>query len=133
MLAAPLAQSRPARTLAVLGVACELGAFQRLRRSTGMAAETYSEGRAGRLVRASEVLSAAGTAGAVLGHRSRAVTALSGAALLAASALTRFGIFHAGMRSARDPRYTVEPQRRRLDGPGVDGHGPHAARDRAGR
>jgi hypothetical protein len=35
--------------------------------------------------------------------------------LLAGSALTRFGLFAAGMASARDPRYTVEPQRERLE------------------
>jgi len=35
-------------------------------------------------------------------------------ALMAASALTRFGIFEAGIRSAKDPRYTIEPQKRRL-------------------
>jgi hypothetical protein len=65
-------------------------------------------------VRASQVLSVTGAAGAVLGRRSRLASALSGAALLAASACTRWGIFHAGMDSARDPRYTVEPQRERL-------------------
>jgi hypothetical protein len=27
---------------------------------------------------------------------------------------TRFGMFQAGMESAQDPRYTVEPQRERL-------------------
>ena len=41
--------------------------------------------------------------------------AVSGAALLAGSALTRFGVFAAGMASARDPKYTVEPQRERLE------------------
>ena len=46
--------------------------------------------------------------------RNRAVSALSGAALLAASALTRFGVFEAGIASAKDPRYTIEPQKRRL-------------------
>jgi hypothetical protein len=41
--------------------------------------------------------------------------------MVAASALTAsgsstpgFGIFHAGMTSADDPKYTVEPQRERL-------------------
>lgn len=38
----------------------------------------------------------------------------SGLALLAGSALTRWGIFEAGIASARDPRYTIEPQKRRL-------------------
>ena len=39
---------------------------------------------------------------------------VSGLSLLTASALTRFGVFDAGMESARDPRYTIEPQKRRL-------------------
>ena len=34
--------------------------------------------------------------------------------LLGASACTRFAIFEAGQASARDPRYTVVPQRERL-------------------
>jgi hypothetical protein len=33
---------------------------------------------------------------------------------MAASALTRFGVFYAGRISARDPRYTVVPQRDRI-------------------
>jgi hypothetical protein len=52
--------------------------------------------------------------GFVLGGRSRGGSALAGAALLAASACTRFSVFAAGRASARDPRYTVEPQRARL-------------------
>ncbi len=43
-----------------------------------------------------------------------AVAVAAGLSLLAASALTRFGIFEAGIRSAKDPRYTIEPQKRRL-------------------
>jgi hypothetical protein len=34
---------------------------------------------------------------------------------MAGSAFTRFGIFEAGQQSARDPKYTVVPQRDRLD------------------
>jgi hypothetical protein len=64
-------------------------------------------------MRAGQVLASAGAAGALLGRRSRAVSAVSGAALLAGSALTRFGVFGAGRASARDPKYTVGPQRRR--------------------
>ena len=33
---------------------------------------------------------------------------------MAGSACTRFGVFEAGQASARDPRYTVVPQRERL-------------------
>jgi hypothetical protein len=31
------------------------------------------------------------------------------------SALQRFGVFEAGIESTKDPRYTVVPQRERLD------------------
>jgi hypothetical protein len=55
--------------------------------------------------------------GAVLAKRSRAAAVVAGGMLLAGSAATRFGIFEAGMASARDPRYTVEPQRDRLASP----------------
>jgi len=48
-----------------------------------------------------------------LSRRSRAGSAASGLALLAASALTRFGIFEAGRISARYPEYTIVPQRER--------------------
>jgi len=71
-----------------------------------------------------EILTTAGLAGAVLaggalaggrlGKGSRAITAISGAALVTASALTRLGIFEAGRASARDPKYVVRPQRERL-------------------
>ncbi|MBW0089440.1 polysulfide reductase NrfD [Pseudonocardia sp. KRD-184] len=113
LLGAPLREQGPARVLALLGVAAELGVFERMRRRIGMVAEPYRSGRGGRYVRAGEALSVAGAAGAVLGRRSRLASAVSGAALVAASAATRWGIFHGGMESARDPRYTVVPQRER--------------------
>jgi hypothetical protein len=66
-------------------------------------------------VRRGERLGLAGAAlGATLGRRSRA----AGAALLAGSACTRFGIFNAGRVPAADPRATVEPQRARLEAAG---------------
>ena len=40
---------------------------------------------------------------------------MSGAALLAGSACTRFGVFEAGQASAKDPKYTVVPQRERVE------------------
>ena len=52
--------------------------------------------------------------GTLLSGRSRLVAIASGAALAAASALTRMGIVEAGMESASDPKYTVRVQRDRL-------------------
>jgi DMSO reductase anchor subunit len=115
LLAVPPAAAAPARTLATLGAPAELVAKRLLLRRLGEAAEPYETGRPGQLLRAAELLTAGGLAGAVLGRRNRAVSALAGASLLAASALTRFGVFEAGMATARDPKYTVVPQRRRRD------------------
>jgi DMSO reductase anchor subunit len=108
-------QAVPARNLALAGAAMETAAFEHMKRRIGMAAEPYSEGLGGRYVRLGTTLAAAGAAGILLGGRSRAAAALSGAALIAASAALRWGIFHAGMVSASDPRYTIVPQRRRLN------------------
>lgn len=114
-LLAPTDETGPARGLALLGAACELGAFERMERRLGMVAEPYSSGRPGRYVKAGKTLSVLGMAGSMLGRRSRVASAASGAALVAASLCTRLGIFHAGIASADDPRYTVTPQRDRLD------------------
>jgi hypothetical protein len=68
------------------------------------------------LMRASKILTAVGAAGAgMIGGRSRVAAGLSGLALMAGSACTRFGVFEAGQHSAQDPKYTVVPQRERLD------------------
>jgi formate-dependent nitrite reductase membrane component NrfD len=114
LLFAPLAQNSPAVRLAVIGAAAEMSTVKVLERRIGIVAENYHQGRAGHLMRAAEALTLAGVAGAVrFGRSSRAGAALAGAALLGASACARFGIFEAGRQSARDPRYTVVPQRER--------------------
>nr|WP_230416399.1 NrfD/PsrC family molybdoenzyme membrane anchor subunit [Micromonospora tarapacensis] len=115
LLAVPSAQAGPARRLAVAGAGLELLGAHRLETRLGLVGEPYRTGRPGRLLRAGRALTAAGVAGAVLGARSRTVSALSGVALLAASVVTRFGVFHAGVASTRDPKYTVLPQRERRD------------------
>jgi formate-dependent nitrite reductase membrane component NrfD len=115
LIAAPRSENAPARRMGALGAGAELVAEQLLERRLGMVAETLHAGTAGKRLRAAKVLSAAGALGSMtVARRSRAGAALSGAALLAGSALTRFGLFAAGMESARDPKYTVEPQRQRL-------------------
>ncbi|POM24905.1 Polysulfide reductase, NrfD [Actinomadura rubteroloni] len=115
LAAAPTAETAPVRTAALLGTAVETTALTLMERRLGMVAEPYGKGRAGRLMRAAKVLSVAGAVGgAALGGRSRTAAVLSGAALLAASACTRFGVFYAGVASADDPKYTVVPQRERM-------------------
>jgi hypothetical protein len=43
------------------------------------------------------------------------VTVGAGIGLLLGSICTRLGVFRAGIESTKDPKYTVEPQRERLD------------------
>jgi hypothetical protein len=115
LIAAPLRESAGARRFAVGGALLELAAEHRMEHSMGLAAETLHNGHAGRYMRAAKGLTAAGAALAVVGRRSRVASAVAGAALAAGSACTRFGVFHAGIASAEDPKYTVVPQRQRLD------------------
>ncbi len=114
LIAAPPEQNGPARRLALVGAAVELLAERRVEHGMGLLSEPYRQGRPGRLLRASRWLAAGGVAGALLGRRSRVVSALSGIALLASSAATRYGIFDGGVASAKDPKYVVVPQRERL-------------------
>jgi len=116
MLATPVAHAGPARRLAVAGSVFELAMSRRMESSMGLSAEPMHQGRAGRYLTAARVLTGAGALLAAWpARRGRAMSRIGGAALLAGSAATRFGIFHAGQQSARDPRYTVVPQRERLD------------------
>jgi formate-dependent nitrite reductase membrane component NrfD len=135
MLAVRPEHARQAVSLAVLGGVGELTAKRLLMRRLGAEAEPYESGRAGKLMRGAEGLLWAGLAGTVLGstvlgstvlgstvlggtglsRRSGVAARIAGATLLAASALTRFGVFEAGRASARDPKYTVGPQRERAE------------------
>ncbi len=116
MISAPLDQAGPARRLAVAGAVAELAIEHRMEQTMGLSAEALHTGTPGRLMRLSKILTVTGAVGTMaLGGRSRVGAALSGAALVAGSACTRFGVFEAGQESARDPRYTVVPQRERVD------------------
>lgn len=115
MITTPVAEAGPARRLATLGAVGDLAAATWMeRRMDSVTAETLHDGKPGRMLQLSKALTVAGGVAAVFGRRHRALSVASGLALMGASALTRFGVFDAGIRSAKDPRYTIEPQKRRL-------------------
>lgn len=115
MLTTPTSQTTPARRVAILGSVMELSAFTLLEKQIGIAGEPLHLGQAGKLLKASKVATIAGTVGAAtFGRRSRVGAAVAGAALVAGSVLTRFGVFEAGMHSAKDPKYIIEPQKQHL-------------------
>jgi formate-dependent nitrite reductase membrane component NrfD len=115
MLLAPVDEAGPARRMAVAGAGLEVVASRLLEQRLGLAAEAYTTGKAHRLRKWSEYLTIGGALGAAVAGRNRPAVAVSGLALLAGSALQRFGVFEAGVESTRDPKYVVIPQRDRLD------------------
>jgi formate-dependent nitrite reductase membrane component NrfD len=116
MVTTPVAEAGPARRASLLGGALELASLRIMESRMGLSAEPLRDGKAGRLIRAAEALTVGGmVVGGLLGGRSRLAAAAAGAMSLAGSACTRFGIFHAGVASAEDPKYTVRPQRERLN------------------
>jgi hypothetical protein len=114
MALAPVAEAGPARTVALAGAVMELAAGQRVEHGHGIVDEPYHEGRPATLLRAAKGCAAAGAGLALLARRSRVAAVASGALLAAGSALTRFGVFEAGIASSKDPKYVVVPQRERL-------------------
>jgi len=114
MVLAPTDQGDVARAMAIAGAVTDLACSQQMVKAAGLAGQPFSEGHAGKYMKAAKALTAGGAAlAAALGARSRTASVVAGAALVAGSACTRFGIFHAGQQSARDPKYTVVPQRER--------------------
>ena len=115
MITTPVEDAGPARALAFIGSAAELTASELMERTMDpVAAEPLHHCTPGELLKWSKRLAALGGLGALIGGRNRTIAVLSGVSLLTASALTRFGILHAGLEAAKDPRYTVIPQKNRL-------------------
>jgi hypothetical protein len=109
------APAGPARRAAIAGAVAELGLTQAMEKRLGLVGEVYKQGESGRFARISKACTAAG-AGLLAwrGRESRAAAAAGGALVLAGSLALRWSVFKAGFQSARDPRYTVEPQKERL-------------------
>ena len=117
LVAAPLGQHEPARRMALAGATGELALARLLPRRMGPSGTAYHEGRARAWMRRAEALTVTGLVGAATARgRSRLVPAVSGAALMAGSACTRWAVFEAGKQSADDPAHTIFPQRQRLTG-----------------
>lgn len=110
----PAAQLGPAVRLASAGAALELAATELMVHRAGLVGEPYRIGTSGRLMRAARVMTGAGAALTAGGRGRPWLQRLGGVALAAGSLTLRFGVFEAGLASARDPKYTVVPQRERL-------------------
>ena len=114
-IATPLANAGPARRTAIGGSVAALALSATMEHRLGFVGEVYRQGEAGRYGRIAKACTAAG-AGllALAGRRSRTAARVGGALVLGGELALRWSVFRAGFQSARDPRYTVEPQRERL-------------------
>ncbi|MDP8928954.1 MAG: polysulfide reductase NrfD [Actinomycetota bacterium] len=102
------------RVFGVAGGVGELLAGRALEREVGQverAAHPYHEGLSGLLWKAAKVATAASLFTSLLPGASRPKRALAGLLGTAGSLSLRFAVFHAGRRSARDPRATFHQQR----------------------
>jgi formate-dependent nitrite reductase membrane component NrfD len=105
----------PARRIAVAGVLAEGALMQAMELRLGTVGEVYRQGDAGKLSWAAKGLSVVGAALLAKGGRKNRASAVLGGALVCAGELClRWTVFKAGLQSARDPRYVVESQRRRV-------------------
>jgi DMSO reductase anchor subunit len=105
----------PVRRIAVGGAVAELALMRVMEQRLGFVGEVYREGEAGRFARVSKLCTSAG-AGllAARGKRRRAALTAGSVLVLAGELALRWSVFKAGSQSARDPRYTIVPQRERL-------------------
>jgi formate-dependent nitrite reductase membrane component NrfD len=115
MALTPVEEAGPSRKVALAGVAIELAAIQRVEHGHGIVSEPYHLGKAGRLLRAAKAATLSGAGVTALAGKTRAGAVVGGALLAAGSLMTRMGVFEAGLASAKDPKYTVIPQRERLE------------------
>jgi formate-dependent nitrite reductase membrane component NrfD len=108
-------RAAPARRVAVAGVLATNVASVIMEKRLGTVAEPYEQGEAGRFHKLARGLTLAGGAVLAVGGRRRPGAVLGGALVLAGEVCLRWSIYKAGFQSASDPRYTVEPQRKRVD------------------
>lgn len=111
---APVPETTPLKLLGCAAGAAEVALTRAMQKKMGMVEEVYRSGKAEKFMKSSEALLLAGSAVTLASGSSRTRRAAGGVCLFVGSALTRFGIFEAGLASAQDPRFTVEPQRERM-------------------
>ena len=118
-IAVPPAEAAPARRLAVGGALIENALMVAMEKRLGMIGEPYKQDEAGRYAKLAKACTLGG-AGllALSGRRSRLASIAGGALVLGGEAALRWSVFKAGFQSARDPKYTVIPQRERVDARG---------------
>jgi formate-dependent nitrite reductase membrane component NrfD len=106
----------PVRRLTAGAALAELAAVEVMLHRLGELAEPYELGDAGRYAMAAKWLAGTGGVLAGLSRRSRPWKAVAAGLVLGGALCERWAVYRAGFISARDPKYTVGPQRARVGG-----------------
>jgi formate-dependent nitrite reductase membrane component NrfD len=113
-------EAGPARRLAVAAVAAEGALMQTMELRLGEVGEVYHHGAAAKFSWAAKALAGGGAALlATRGRKSRSAAVIGGAMVCAGEVCLRWAVYKAGFQSARDPKYTVKPQRERANREGT--------------
>jgi len=114
LVATPVADAALPRRLLFLGAFVEFAMLERMKRRLGpLVGEPYKMGRAGVFKNAARTTTLASVALLLPARTNRTAARVSGILGMIGACCERFSIFEAGKQSARDPKYTVEPQRAR--------------------
>jgi len=104
----------PARRIAIGGAVAGAALARAMETRLGAFGEPQRTGAGRRYGRLSKRLTLAGAAVLGLAGRRRAGALVGGGLVLAGEACLPWSVFEGGFVSARDPRYTIEPQRERI-------------------
>jgi len=116
----PPDEAGPARRLAIGGAVASNILSLAMQLRLGLVGEVYHQGESGRYSAVAKVCTGAGAALLrTRGRRSRMAAVVGSALVLGGEAALRWSVFKAGFQSARDPRYTVLPQRERIRARGM--------------
>ncbi len=114
LVVTPVADARLARRLLVLGALVEFSMLEQMKKTLGpLVGEPYQMGRAAFFKNAARTTTIASVALVLAARTNRTAARISGILGMVGACCERFSIFEAGKASARDPKYTVEPQRER--------------------
>ncbi|HEX5369643.1 MAG TPA: NrfD/PsrC family molybdoenzyme membrane anchor subunit [Dehalococcoidia bacterium] len=120
LIVTPSTDAGPARLAAIGGAMLEAGAAQAMERRLGkLVGEPYRTSRAGSAKKASAACTLAGGAITTFAGGKRLGAIAGGSLLLAGALLERWTVYEAGLQSARDPKYTIVPQRERIESRGT--------------
>ena len=116
LIVTPVDEAGPARRLTIWAAATELVLTNVMEEQLGELGEPYHTAEAGKFAHLAKILTAVGATmvGAGAG-RSRIAAMAGGATILGGALAERWAVYKAGFQSAADPKYTVGPQRKRIE------------------